>query len=156
MKRFVVGSAAFLFLAVACTLSAQETGKDSPYYPLKKDTTWTYKVMGNSIVMKVTGSDKDGTKVETIVNGKAIASEHIIVKDDGVYRTQINGQKPDAPVRFLKLPPKAGESWEVDTKIQGQAIKGKFETSNEEVTVTAGKYKTLKVEGKDFDIAGMK
>src|SRR5262245_22961968 len=156
MKRLVLGSATFLALAVTCTLSAQDTAKDSPYYPLKKDSTWTYKVMGNLIIMKVSGTDKEGTKVETIVNNKAIASEHIVVKEDGVYRVMINGAKPEAPVKFLQLPPKGGQSWDVNTKIQGQAIQGKFTTTEEEVTVPAGKFKTIKVEGKDFDIAGMK
>ena len=158
MKRFVFGSAAFLTLAISCTLSAQESGagKETPYYPLKKDATWTYKVMGNQIIMKVAGGDKEGTKVETIVNGKAIASEHIQVRDDGVYRVMINGQKPEAPVKFLQLPPKAGASWTVETKIQGQPIKGTFVTSEEEITVLGNKYKTIKVEGKDFDISNMK
>jgi DUF3108-like len=156
MKRYAFGSVTFLALAVA--LTAQEGGgKETEWYPLKKDTTWTYKVPGNSIVMKVTNAqDKDGTKVETLVNGKSIASEHIQVKDDGVYRTSINGLKPESPVRFLKLPPKEGESWDVETKIQGQAVKGKFTTSKEKVTVPAGSYDAIKVEGKDFDIAGMK
>ena len=156
MKRYAFGSITFLALAVA--LTAQEgSGKETEWYPLKKDTTWTYKVPGNSIVMKVTNpQDKDGAKVETLVNGKSIANEHIQVKDDGVYRTMINGLKPEQPVRFLKLPPKEGESWDVETKIQGQAVKGKFTTSKEKVTVPAGSYDAFKVEGKDFDIAGMK
>jgi hypothetical protein len=157
MKRFAFGSLAFLVLAI--TLTAQEGGsKDSTaWYPLKKDTTWTYKVMGNAIVMKVTVQEKDlGTKVETIVNNKPIAHEHIQVKEDGIYRTAINGLKPESPVLFFKLPPKAGLTWDVDTKIQGQTVKGKFTTSEEEVTVPAGKYKTFKVSGNDFDIAGMK
>ena len=34
------------------------------------------KVTGSSITMKVTGHDKDGAKIETIVNNKSIASEH--------------------------------------------------------------------------------
>jgi len=156
MKRYAFGSITFLALAVA--LTAQEGGgKETEWYPLKKDTTWTYKVPGNSIVMKVTNpADKDGAKVETLVNGKSIANEHIQVKEDGVYRTSINGLKPEQPVRFLKLPPKEGESWDVETKIQGQAVKGKFTTSKEKVTVPAGSYDAFKVEGKDFDIAGMK
>jgi hypothetical protein len=156
MKRYAFGAASFLALAVVCSLHAQDAMKESPYYPLKKDTTWTYKVTGSSITMKVTGHDKDGAKIETIVNNKSIASEHVVVKDDGIYRVSINGQKPDAPVKFFAIPPKDGTTWDVDTKIQGQAIKGKFTTSTEEVTVPAGKYKAVKVEGKDFDIAGMK
>jgi hypothetical protein len=147
---------AVTFLLAAGGLLAQEAAKETPYYPLKKGNSWTYKVMDKSITMKVAGQEKDGTKVETLVDDKSVAAEHVLVKEDGVYRTSINGQKPDAPVLFLKLPPKKGDSWTVDTKIQGQDIKGKFTTDEEEVTVPAGKYKTFKVTGKDFQIAGMK
>ena len=160
MKRMTAGLAGLFVLLVTCSVWAQEP-KESPWYPLKKDSTWTYKVMGNSITMKVTGFEKVGNdnaaKIETIVNGKSVANEHIVVKDDGVYRVMINGQKPDAPVKFLELPPKAGASWDVATKIQNQDIKGKFTIKQEDVKVPAGEYKkAIVVDGSDFDIAGMK
>jgi hypothetical protein len=156
MMRSLTCTSALLVLVLACPLPGQEAVKESPYYPLKKGTSWTYKVMGNPITMQVTAHEKDGAKIETLVNGKSVASEHVVVKDDGLYRTTINGQKPDAPVRFLKLPAKKGDSWDVDTKVQGQPIKGTFTTEEEEVTVPAGKYKTIKAEAKEFTIAGMK
>jgi hypothetical protein len=158
MTRYLAGTAAVLALALACGAWAQDAPKESSYYPLKKGTTWTYKVGGTptSITMQVTGYGKDGAKVETLVDGKSVAAEHVLVKDDGIYRTTFMGIKPDAPVRFLKLPAKKGEKWTVDTKVQDQPIKGTFITEEDEVTVPAGKFKALKAEAKDFSAAGMK
>jgi hypothetical protein len=164
MNRSVTATTAIL--ALTCAVWAQDPSKESPYYPLKKGTTWTFKAptkMGGAqtITVQVTGGDKDGAKVETIIKDKdgkdkSVASETVVVQDDGLYRTTVNGVKSDAPVRFLKLPPKKGESWEVETKIQGQAVKGTFSADEEEVTVPAGKYKAIKVEAKDFSVAGLK
>ena len=156
--RKLFGMTCLFALVVATGLGAQEkeaTIKESDFYPLKKDSTWTYKVGSNSIVMKVTEVKADGAKLETIVNGKSVASEQIQVREDGIYRTAINGQKPEKPVMILKLPPAKDAEWEVDTKIQSQAIKGKFKISEEEITVPAGKYKTIVVKGDNFDISNM-
>src|SRR5262249_40563344 len=95
-------------------------------------------------------------KIETIVNDKVQAFEHVAVGEDGIYRHSINGQKPDAPVCFLKLPPKEGTAWDVNTKIQNQAIAGKFTLKKEKVKVPAGEYETIVADGPEFTIAGMK
>jgi hypothetical protein len=155
--RKLFGLVSLFSLLVVYQLAAQEgsTAKESEFYPIKKDATWTYKVGSNSIVMKVTDVKTDGAKIETLVNGKSVASEQILVKDDGIYRTSINGVKPDKPVQILKLPPKKDDTWDVETKIQGQLIKGKFSTGEEEITVPLGKYKATKVTGDNFEIAGM-
>jgi hypothetical protein len=156
--RKLFGLVSLFSFLIVCQLAAQEgaaTNKESEFYPLKKDATWTYKVGSNSIIMKVTEVKADGAKLETIVNGKSVASEQILVKDDGIYRTAINGVKPDNPVKILELPPKKDASWNVETKIQGQLIKGKFTTGEEEITVPHGKHKATKVTGDNFEIAGM-
>lgn len=157
LMRKLFGLVSLSSLLIVCQLAAQEGkgAKDSEFYPLKKDSTWTYKVGSNSIIMKVTEVKADGAKLETIVNNKSVASEQILVKDDGIYRTAINGVKPDNPVKILELPPKKDATWNVETKIQGQLIKGKFTTSEEDITVPHGKYKATKVTGDNFEIAGM-
>jgi hypothetical protein len=165
MTRSLAGTTALLALAVGSVVFAQTPTKESPYYPLKKGTTWTYKVLlqrgeGKPITVQVADSDKDGTRVETFTKdkdgkNKLLASDTVVVTADGIYRAAINGLKPDAPVCFFKLPPKKGQKWEVDTKIQGQLVKGTFTTDEEEVTVPAGKYKAIKVEAKDFTIGGI-
>jgi hypothetical protein len=153
MTRFAIGAAAVLALLATSTVRADDP-KESAYYPLKKGNTWTYKVKGSedTITVKAAASDKDGTVVETSVGGKVVATEKILVKDDGIYRTEFNMQKPDNPIKILKLPPKKDDSWDVDSKIAGNPLKGKFMTGEEEVTVPAGKYKATFVEGKDIDI----
>lgn len=139
---------------------ATQASKESDYYPLKKDNLWTFNAPGGTVQMKVTGKEKigteDATKIETIVNGKSVATEHVVVREDGIYRVSINGQKPETPVKFLALPPGKEASWEIKTKIQNQEVKGRFVSKEEDVTVPLGKYKARLVEGTDFEIAGMK
>ena len=160
MKRFTGALAFALAAGLIGTAAAQDAVKDSPYYPLQVGNTWTYQTMGGTIIMKVAAHEKTNgeptAKIETIVNDKVVASEHVAVKEDGIYRYSINDQKPDEPVRFLKLPPKAGDTWDVDTKIQDQAIKGKFTLKEEKVKVGGKDYNTVVAEGKDFQIAGQK
>ncbi len=166
MTRCLACTTTLLALGVGCVAFAQDPTKESPYFPLKKGTTWTYKRIlksgeGPPFTVQVTESDKDGTQLETFVKDrdnkdkdKLVASETVVVTDDGIYRTAINGIKPDAPVCFFKLPPKKGDRWDVDTKIHGQVVKGTFTIDEEEVTVPAGTYKAIKVEAKDFNIGG--
>jgi hypothetical protein len=153
----------FLALALACGVLAQDPTKETPYYPLKKGTTWTYRSAFRkdpdksvSVTVRVTDSDKEGARVEATANDRSVAVETVVVTADGIYRTAINGVKPDAPVRILKLPAKKGEKWDVDTRLQGQAVKGTFTTDEEEVTVPAGKYKAIKTEAKDFAVGSLK
>jgi hypothetical protein len=146
-------SVAAVFLT-SINLSAQE--KTTPLYPLKVDNTWTYKVSGGQIQVKATKKNGNEYVLETSTQGKVSATENVEVKDDGVYRTAVNGLKPDAPIKFLALPAKKGEKWNVNTKVQGQEVQGDFAIKEEDVTVPAGTYKgaTL-VEGANFKIAGM-
>jgi hypothetical protein len=158
MKR-LLGLSVVGLLLTGLTINAQE--KTTPLYPLKVGNTWTYKVPGGSIQVKVEkkedfGGEKDAYKLETSAQGKVAATEHVVVKEDGVYRVGVNGLKPDAPIKFLHLPPEKGKKWNVNTKVQGQDVTGDFVIKEEDVTVPAGQYKgaTL-VEGANFKIAGM-
>jgi len=155
MKRSI-GLAVFALMIMSFGLVAQE--KTTEYYPLKEGSKWTYTVMGSQITMKVGKQEKVGEvmcwKIATIVNDKEVASEHISVTDDGIYRNQLNTQKPDAPVCFLKLPPKKDAKWEVNTKIQGQVIKGTFIVRDEKIKAGGKDYDTFVSEGKDIDING--
>jgi len=157
MKRSVAGLALVALMSMSCALVAQ-TEKSSEYYPLKPGTKWVYTVMGSQITMKVDKKEKIGEvecwKIATIVNDKEVASEHVSVTDDGIYRNALNGQKPEKPVMFLKLPPKKDDKWDIDTKISGQVIKGKFVVKEEKAKVGGKDYDTFVSEGKDIDING--
>ena len=158
MKRFA--GFAMLFCLFASFTYAQDA-KTTTYFPMKKNSTWTYKSSQGEIVVKVVGTEsvggKTSWKLETTVNSKVAATELIEVREDGLYRQSINGQKAETPIKFLKLPPAKGDSWEFDFKVQTQAIKGKYEIKEEDVTVPAGTYKAAKlVEAKDIMVGADK
>lgn len=154
--RMVLGLVAF---SVASVALAQTT---SEFYPLKKDTKWVYKVGDTTIEVKATEVKDSTAKLDTIVNGKTVASEMVEVKADGVYRTKINTAAIEPAVKFLELKdgkiPEKDAEWTVDSKIQQQAVKGKFKltTKTEKTKVPAGEFDTVVVDGPDFEIAGTK
>jgi hypothetical protein len=155
MKRLLGLSVVALFVS-ALSLTAQ----DNPLYPLKVGSKWTYKVSGGSIEVKVEKKEqfggKDCFKLETTAQGKVSASEHVVVEADGVYRTGVNGLKPDAPIKFLALPATKDTKWTVNTKVQQQEVSGEFQIKEEDVTVPLGTYKAATVvNGPNFKIANM-
>jgi hypothetical protein len=98
-------------------------------------------------------------KIETSVNDAAIASEHIRVTKDGIYRHTINGVNIEPPVLLMKLPPKKDDTWEVKSKLGKQMMTGKMVTQEEKVEVPAGKYEafvgaaTLESMGQKVEVA---
>jgi hypothetical protein len=157
--------AALVVLAVP--LAAAPVPKEKPkdaapnYYPTKKGSRWVYKVGETTMATVVTAvEEKDGAKlltVDTVVNDKTVATERLSVSDKGVFRTHINKAAIEPPVCILKSPVKAGEAWEVASKIQDQATVGTFTVVGvEAVTVPAGAFKAVVVDGPDFEIAGTK
>ena len=156
--RLALGAVVLLAASVAMAQNAATT----EFYPLKKDTKWTYKVGETTITVRVASSDANGATLETLVNDKAVASEVIQVKSDGVYRTKINKADINPPVLILKLKDgKAvakGEKWDVKSKIQDQEGQGTFtvKDDDEAVKVPGGDFKAVVVDGPDFEIAGTK
>ena len=156
----------FLFLLASTSLLAQAPVTPPPaatgdYFPMKAGAKWVYKVGEALVTVKVAASDKDGTKIETEVNGKVVASEVLVVTPDAIVRTKINNSPITPPVMILKLTGgKAvkGDKWKVESSVQGQTVKGEFTTKDdkESVTVPAGKFDAVVVEGGEFDIAGTK
>ena len=135
--------------------------KDTPaaagkanYFPNKKGTKWVYKVAENAIDVV---SDVGG-KLDTMVGGKPVASEMIEVKDDGIYRTKVNNVPIEPPVKIMAFPADKDASWNVESKLNGQIIKGKFtqKAAKENATVAAGVFNCVVVDGPEFEIAGAK
>jgi hypothetical protein len=155
MRRKVVLACSLILLGLMSTPAADDKIKDSPYYPLKVGTKWTYKVGTNSFNMQVTKHEKVGEVlcgvIETSKDGNVVLTEYVGVKDDGVYRFSPAGDKVDA-YRVLKLPPKKGDSWKVELKMGGQVFKGAFKVDEAEITVPAGKYKTFVATSDGFEV----
>jgi len=158
-----------LLLLAFSTGKAQEKNQDkdkvpfleTPYYPLQVGNTWNYKTKeGNAFTMKVTAHEKVAdvlcARVVLLSDNKEQAVEHIGVTSTGVYRYSFGTVKPDKPVPILKLPPKAGEGWTLDSKALNEVLKGTFKVSEEEVKVPAGTFKAFKVATDDLDANGLK
>ena len=137
----------------------------SEYLPLTAGTKWTYKVGESVITVKVdkAATATEGATLNTEVNDKVVASETLVVKADGIYRTKINRIDIVPPVMILKfqaggLAANKGDKWKVESKIQDQQVKGEFtiRETKEKVTVPAGEFEAVVVEGPDFEIAGTK
>jgi hypothetical protein len=127
--------------------------KASEWYPLAVGTTWRYKVGDQKLKITVAAHEKVGdvpcARLETTNAAGAIAgTEHVTIKEDGVYRLTYNGTKITPPLCFLKLPPKKGTQWKVKSK-EGEAVtKGTFTLDEEDdVEVPAGTYKTIVSKG---------
>jgi hypothetical protein len=161
-----VRTVAFLALALALPAAAARADdlKDSPYYPLKVGSSWTYKANDVKFTLKVTKTekvkDKDAevtaARVEMTKDGKVEGSELVAVKDDGVYRYAFENKKADPPIKFLQLPPKKDATWKVDSKADTDAIKGTFKMGEEEIKVGDKTYKTVTVTCDDLDAVGVK
>jgi hypothetical protein len=117
---------------------------------------WVYKAAnGQKTIIRATKEEKIGEvnciKLESVVNNKVVASEHLAALKDGIYRYAGDGKEADPPVLVLKLPPKKGVSWKVDTKLAGHTVRGTFTVSDDQaaVAVPAGKYKAVVVQTED-------
>ncbi|MBO0698717.1 MAG: hypothetical protein J2P46_10005 [Zavarzinella sp.] len=155
MKR-LAGLTVLAILTVGVAVPAQDAATTHPYYPLKVGSEWTYKVQGGPIKVKVAGPEKvgqiSGYKLETSAGNKVSATETVAVTPEGVKRLNVNGLTPEQPILFLPTDPDATKSWDVDTKVGGQTIKGKFTASREKVSVPAGSYDAVHVKGADMQI----
>lgn len=152
----------FSFTVPAQPAGGQEAPPGHPYYPLKVNAEWTYKVQGGPIKVKVASTEKvaggaTGYKLVTTAGTKEAANETVAVTPEGVKRFNVGGVTPDAPILFLPADPEATKEWTVDTKVStggqgGQEIKGTFRVDKEKVTVPAGTYDTIHVKGTDMTI----
>jgi hypothetical protein len=131
---------------------------DCEYYPLAVGTTWVYEVNGQLAKMRVVEHEEVRgvlcARLENEVNGTTVATEHLSVKEDGVYRHSYNGTKIDPPLLFMKLPFKKGATWKVKSKQSALTISGTLTWDEEDdVDVPLGTFKTVVVKG-EFETAG--
>lgn len=145
-----------LFLMAASFSGAQEK-KPEPvvdYYPLQVGNQWSFKVtVGDNTATATSKIAKietiDGVelaRLDAIVNGNVVATEHLRQDGKGIFRYRNNGAEISPPICLLKYPVKDKDKWEGDIKVGND--KGKYfcETKEENVEVPAGKFeKAIKV-----------
>jgi hypothetical protein len=160
MKRTLTALVGLFLLTSLLAGHAADEPLDTPYFPVKVGTRWTYKIGATTITVKVTKHEKIGdvncAVLETSRDDQVVETVQIGIKPDGVYRIGVGAIKPDPPFRILKLPAKNGDSWDVDSKFGKDVLSGKFTLTEAEVTVPAGKYKTLLATGDGFKAPGPK
>jgi hypothetical protein len=161
VMRLVVGAAVVLVGGAVLAQPPKDT--TDGLFPHKPKTKWTYKVQEQTVEVVVAGNEKfnneDCTKVDTLVNGKVVASELFSIKPDGVYRVKVKDDKVDPPVKVLALPAKNGATWEVKSKVGNQTVSGTFKITDDKAKIEtkAGKFENvIAVEGIDLDVAGTK
>jgi hypothetical protein len=137
-------------LATTPACRADDKMRESLWYPLQVGNTWTYRIGDKGFICKVVAHEKVGdvlcarVDMTPVGTSKPQTFEHLAVAEDGVYRHSINGTRLDKPVRILKLPPKKGDTWAIDAKGPGEALKGTVKAGEEaEVKVLAGTYKNV-------------
>ena len=172
-----------VLLFLTAQLLAQDKLKETPYYPLQVGTTWHYRCGDGKFSVRVVKHEKVGDTLcallESTRDGKVVGSEHLAVAADGVYRhdltnyilpkrnAQVGGktvpveqtvkETPKPPLLVLKLPPKKGDGWKIDSKGDGKAFQGGFKVDEQEVTVPAGTYKrTFRVISQDLEVNSLK
>ena len=144
--KWLSGVSLALTLALTASALAADEPKDSPYYPMRDGTTWTYKAGDSKFTVKVTkhevvpGSVYNCARFETIQDGKPIASEDVFVKDGSVYRLRSDDKLIEPPVLVLKQPAKAGDVWNIDSKTEAKtSLKGTFKYGEEQITLAGEK-----------------
>jgi hypothetical protein len=125
--------------------------RECEYYPFAIGTTWKATgILFQKVTHRVVKYEKVGDElcavVEHAINGKVRGSEHLVVRDDGLYRLKAFGDPLDGPLRMLKLPPKKDDTWEDRLKINKQEFIVTHTLSEDKVKVPAGEYDAVMVE----------
>jgi hypothetical protein len=147
MSRFCVLAIAFLVSSAFAAPKLAE--RKQAYLPVTIGTKWTYKTSDGEAEEKVTAVDEkaDGLHV-TVEYGHtsgAARSAVIRVSDQGVFRVTEGGRTYDTHLPVLRLPVRAGDTWEYD--LPGSKIKARAKVAGEEaVEVPAGKFKAVRVD----------
>jgi hypothetical protein len=148
--------------AVAGGEGPKGEGLENRCYPLQVGRVWHRQSDGGKkFTAKVVKHEKINGVLCALVetSGTALAtstSEHVAVRDGAVLRYAANGKLFTPPVVILKLPPKKGETWKVESKSGEFVVKGTFTSGEEDVTVPAGTYeKAVTVTTKDLQIGSV-
>jgi hypothetical protein len=159
-RRYLPLATLVVFAVAGFVPAAEDAPATTPYFPLAVGSKWTYKCGENRFRLEVVKFEKVGetdcARVELFVNDKSQAAEDIAVTKDAVLRFTFDGKKAEPPIPFLKLPIKDKQTWKVESKVDGQLLKGGFASGEEEVKVPAGTYKAVTVTGTDLEANGVK
>ncbi len=139
-------------LIVSAAPAEDKIKEETPYFPLKEGSVWTYSSQGKTFVTKLTGTEKSGeemgARLETRRGSDLVSTELVTVRKDGVYRLEFAGKKFTPPVCFLRLPVKNNDTWKFESKVGEQETKSTFKFGEAKgVKVKFGTFDTITVSG---------
>ena len=154
--RLLAGLGVLILLASATSLAQQD--KKAPtttpnYYPLQMDNAWHFKVTvgANTVetVFRIAGIDdlkrEKLARLEVSVQGNVYATEHLRQTSEGIFRHRKNGQDITPPICLRKYPINGNAKWEGEMTLDAKKAKYTCDSKEESVEVTAGKFKTIRV-----------
>jgi hypothetical protein len=145
--------------AAGAALAAPET-TTTPLFPTKVGSKWVYQLNDQEATVTVTGTETFGgrecARFEEQVGSGSPTKYLQYVAADGVFRAKVNAVAVDPPLKLLPLPADKDATWEVDSKVGANRVKGTFKVkaTDEKVTVPAGEFTCVFVEGSDVEVAG--
>jgi hypothetical protein len=158
MRLRTISLFALMLLAAGCGRNEPVVVRDAPWYPLQVGCRWEYRGKGPKLIRQVVRHEKVGDYPCALIanlRGDAPArKEHVYANAGGVFLVAIEGRRLSSPLRILKLPPRAGESWKTDFKENDTLRKGLYVMDKEEVTVPAGTYRAITLRGEITDGGG--
>ena len=171
--RYRLFAPVLLFAALAAVVPiapmfGQERNKGTdyptPYFPLKVGASAVY--IGGDGKERSTVSVEKAEPIRATVSGKtdwvigyALKTtsgdkqlfEDVYVAPDGVYRRSAAGKEINPPIRVLKLPPAAGDTWTVDSESESVRLFGTFTTEKATLEMPGrGATETFLVTANDF------
>ena len=154
--RWIAGIVILIATAIPVGAQAPPAQKTLPdYYPAKAGAKWTYDLdPGNGRKIRVTNqitrietiNGKAMARLDTVINGRVIVTQHLLSTPEGVFRCRLSGSDVSPPLCFLKYPFKEGEAWKAEPVIGNEHSKMSFKSgSHEELKSAAAKYQAISV-----------
>lgn len=129
------------------------------YFPTTVGSKWVYDYNGKEETEEITAVEKKDTSFVVTVKGtnylKGTINKQFVVSTENLVQTKSNIGTGQPPMILLKLPGKAGQTWE--TYLGGHPGMGKNTVKAcgaEIIEVPTGKFEAIRVETKFFSPGG--
>ncbi len=137
--RHVVSMGLFTAI-VSLPVNAEEKFNGPELFPVVPFNVWTYRIQSQDdklVVSVFELKEKMGERIyrfEGRLRGQTIASEHLAIRKDGVYRVRHDNMELDPPLLICRFPPTKGDKWTAEYKINDKKTTVAYECDIEEIT----------------------
>ena len=131
------------------TSGAIEPVAGDELFPVAAGNRWIYRLRGQDDRFVITALRKEKVgdtlcmRLEGKLNNRIVATEHVSITKEGVYRHRNDTAEIVPPLLICKFPPLKAESWKIDYKVDGKSASVAYLCDLEEVVVPAGKFNAV-------------